>query len=1093
MPAGPVPAFRPFVAVITAAVVVLTTLVALRPATADTEPAAGTPDTVAADPLPTVQIDGVVWDQVIIGSRVYAGGSFSRARPAGAAAGTSTVTRNNVLAYDLHTGNLVTSWAPSANAQVMDVAASPDGRRLYVGGNFTSIGGSTRYRIAAFDTATGNLVTSFNASLSGRVETIAATNTTVYVGGAFTSANSQPRSKVAAFAASNGALLPWRPVLTDGTVYALQLSPDATQVVLGGSFTTVNGSSNPGFGLARVDATTAALLPLPANSLLRNAGTNAAVWGLSGDAENLYVVAYTYRGGGTLEGTAAVRWSTGQLYWVSDCHGDSYDSYPAGDVVYTASHNHYCGNNASFGQTEPWSYYRATARTTAATSTIGKEPLGYGNWEGRPGPTVLNWFPDINNGSYTGQNQGPWTVTGDASQGYVVFGGEFTRVNGTNQQGIVRFATREIAPNRSGPRFAGSSFPIQARAVGSGAVRVSWQANADYDNEFLTYRVLRNGVPVYEGKHPSQVWRRPWMGYTDLAASPTSQTYQVRVLDPFGNTASSPTVSVTANGSGAVGAYPQAVYADGPSHYWRLGESAGSTVRDTGATNDGIAGSGVALGAPGAIASDANRAVDLGSDLGGRVRTPLRALATNVFSIEAWVRASGSERGRLVGYGDAASATATSTRHDRVLYLDNAGRVNFGINPAQYRVITSPGSYDDAAWHHVVATMGADGMRLYVDGAQVASRATGTTAGNYVGSWILGADTLSGWPGRPSTDYFGGQLDEVAIYPRALPAAVVRHHYEVGRGAGGGNVSPAAAFTATTSGLDVAVDAAGSSDPDGEIDSFAWDFGDGTSATGQTAAHTYPAGGTYPITLTVTDDEGATGTATRTVSVTGPEDGGDDDGDVQVLALDAFERTTSTGWGSADVGGGWTLTGSSTSFSVSGGTGRVVAPSAGTGRAATLRAVSASSVDALVVAALDKAPTGSGSDLLLTGRFVSTGNEYRTQAKILANGTVRLSVRRILGGADTALAQVDVPGLTYAAGDRLTIRMQVEGSGPTALRARVWRVGETEPSAWHVQASDSSSTLQVAGGVGVGTYLSGSTTNAPTTATFDDLAVTPLA
>src|SRR3954447_5261668 len=70
------------------------------------------PTTVSADPLPTVQIDGVVWSQVVIGKPVYAGGKFTTARPAGAAPGVGTTTRNNLLAYDIRTGQLVTSFAP---------------------------------------------------------------------------------------------------------------------------------------------------------------------------------------------------------------------------------------------------------------------------------------------------------------------------------------------------------------------------------------------------------------------------------------------------------------------------------------------------------------------------------------------------------------------------------------------------------------------------------------------------------------------------------------------------------------------------------------------------------------------------------------------------------------------------------------------------------------------------------------------------------------------------------------------------------------------------------------------------------------------
>ena len=59
-------------------------------------------------------------------------------------------------------------------------------------------------------------------------------------------------------------------------------------------------------------------------------------------------------------------------------------------------------------------------------------------------------------------------------------------------------------------------------------------------------------------------------------------------------------------------------------------------------------------------------------------------------------------------------------------------------------------------------------------------------------------------------------------------------------------------------------------DPDGSIASYAWDFGDGTTGSGATASHRYDAVGTYDVTLTVTDDDGATARSTRTVTVTLP-------------------------------------------------------------------------------------------------------------------------------------------------------------------------------------------------------------------------------
>ncbi len=85
---------------------------------------------------------------------------------------------------------------------------------------------------------------------------------------------------------------------------------------------------------------------------------------------------------------------------------------------------------------------------------------------------------------------------------------------------------------------------------------------------------------------------------------------------------------------------------------------------------------------------------------------------------------------------------------------------------------------------------------------------------------------------------------------------------------------PIASFTATpnpaTMGASVAFDASGSSDPDGNIVSYAWDFGDSTGGSGVTAAHTYLAFGTFNATLTVTDNESFTATAYRHIAVRAP-------------------------------------------------------------------------------------------------------------------------------------------------------------------------------------------------------------------------------
>ena len=213
---------------------------------------------------------------------------------------------------------------------------------------------------------------------------------------------------------------------------------------------------------------------------------------------------------------------------------------------------------------------------------------------------------------------------------------------------------------------------------------------------------------------------------------------------------------------------------------------------------------------------------------------------------------------------------------------------------------------------------------------------------------------------------------------------------------------------------------------------------------------------------------------------------------VTSLASDAFSsRVVSSGFGVADVGGAWLTTGSAANYSVADGVGTVEMTGPGSGRAAYLDDVSSSSSDVSVQVRLDKPATGGGTYVSVIGRWVTSPSvaDYRVKVRYLSDGSVQAFLVRFTGSETTLATTAPIPGLTVAAGETLNVRFEVDGTSSTLLRAKVWKAGEAEPAAWLMTTTDNTAVLQAPGGVGLITYLSGSATNAPQFASFDNLNV----
>ena len=354
------------------------------------------PPTVSADGLPTWQINGVVWSQVVVNNIVYATGSFTKARPPGVAAGgPGEVDAQNIFAYDITTGQRVSTFNHSLNAQGLAIAASPDGSRVYVGGDFTAVDGIARGHVASFQTASGALDLNFAPKVQGQVTALAVASTKVFVGGAFGTVNGQSRQSLAAVDAINGSALTWAPTVDNGKSLGDGTGPRPEPRYRRRLIHYPKWASGLWHGVSRRDHRCQLALggkPEDPRRWRRRRHLQPA----RRQHTNLRHGLFLRLGNRNFEGTFAANPSTGAITVVNDCHGDTYDVLPLGGVIYSVGHAHDCSWIRSFPDTNPRvRWQRALAQTIAPfTTNIGPDNYGW-NYNGMPASKVLHWFPQL--------------------------------------------------------------------------------------------------------------------------------------------------------------------------------------------------------------------------------------------------------------------------------------------------------------------------------------------------------------------------------------------------------------------------------------------------------------------------------------------------------------------------------------------------------------------------------------------------------------------------------------------------------------------------------------------------------------------------
>ena len=535
-----------------------------------------------------------------------------------------------------------------------------------------------------------------------------------------------------------------------------------------------------------------------------------------------------------------------------------------------------------------WRFQNAQAWTDTAGGEILNEVHGYPNWHGvEPGPSMVNWLPVFTPGHL--HRPGPGGLGRDRQQRLRrlrrrVPAGQRRRPAGS---GPLRPPV-DLAPEPQGPRFTNNQIVPTLVPTSPTSVRVSWQAGFDRDDLVVDLPGVPRTTPLRATR------RRPTRtgGPCRRSASSTPASRRGRrtatgssSATPTTTSSTAPRVNVTMPASVPTNAYANQVRADGARLYWPLNEPVRPTTgadrqrRATGAgVSDGRSDNGVTWGHAGAIPGDT--AARLTTD--ERVEPDLPASAPRPRPTRSRPRCG--------------SRPTTTTRRpdprlrrpaDRQLRPPRPAHLHEQRRPADLR---RPGPGQLAAHRHqrrrpTTTTSGTRSRRRWArpgcactSTASASASRTDTTAGRglprlLAGRWRQPRRLAE----RPEQRQLrNGDVDEVAIYPTALTQAQIQSpstRHGAGRPPPPTNQPPTAVVHCDDERV------VGDRQRVGvrrirtaSIAGYSWNWGDGTPAGSRasTASHPYAAAGTYTVTLTVTDNQGATDTETTPVTVTAP-------------------------------------------------------------------------------------------------------------------------------------------------------------------------------------------------------------------------------
>ncbi|MGH9246805.1 MAG: PKD domain-containing protein [Acidimicrobiales bacterium] len=761
-------------------------------------------------------LDGDVKAITEVGSTVVVGGNFTRIAPADSS---SEIQQRSVFAFDAGTGNLRTAFDPDVvGGEVNSIVAHPDGDKVWIGGAFSDVNGVRSKSLALVSLSTGDTVAGFNVpAMNGRIKDMRLVGGRLLISGTWSAIGGTAQGYLAALDPATGRFDPFIDLTFSGlhngghtAVIKFDVSPDGSRLVAIGNFTHVNGQRREQIAVVELLGSRARLADWHTARFEPTCSRSFDTYmrDVDIDPTGMYFALATtgaYSGGPPKLCDSASRWELGVR---GSNQQPTWVDYTGGDTLWSVGVTGaavYVGGHQRW-QNNPFSGDRAGPGAVEREGLAALDPLN-----GVP----FSWNPGRDRGvgvyELTGTDAGLWVGSDTDRIGRFEYHGRLAMFPLDEGTAVPPSYTGELPGRLISIGTTVSDTVIVRNYNGS----VTGETTLPPDG--TAWRNLRGGTMIsgrlYHGWSNGTFSVRNWNGTSFGPAT----TIPNNGLSDWANDVSGMTGLFFLNGRLY---FTRSNSATLYSRYFT--PESGIVGAERFAASGNVAGIDFSLVSGMTLAGNHLYWAHL---LDGTLRR------TNFVDGRPVPNTTVTVGGPLVDGRDWRA-------RDLVLEAQ-AGGIPANVGPRAFASAVcegatchfgSGGSGDpdgtvaSVVWDFGDGTTGTGSPVSHTYTSEAPRTVTLTVTDDD------GASATDTWTVQPFTD-------------------------------------PTASFTVACSELVCTFDGSASHDGGAPVVSYAWDFGDGGSATGATPSHTYASAGTYTASLTVTDDEGATGTATRYVSV----------------------------------------------------------------------------------------------------------------------------------------------------------------------------------------------------------------------------------